>query len=215
MRGYVHLKNIVPRPIIKKLNKKAFEVLCELGVPLKLDGSHVKLCGPPPRLDYELMAKYAAMLRGTREYRAVQTSEKLERTLGKYLGSGWKFYYPRQSRWARISFPDRILPQTEPHQDGVYLGGGKNLYSVWIPLHDCSRQLGGLGLMPKTHKLGPLAHKVRALPYPNFGPKWKSFSYQAGDVMLFHYDIVHGGSPNRTRDGIRLSIDFRVQQKSK
>jgi ectoine hydroxylase-related dioxygenase (phytanoyl-CoA dioxygenase family) len=157
------------------------------------------------------MEKYAVTLRKTREYRAVQSSDNLYRALRKYLGPGWRFYYPRQSRWARLSFPDRILPQTEPHQDGVYLGGGKDLYVIWIPLHDCSEQLGGLGLVPKTHVLGPLIHNDKTLPYSNSGRAWKKFSYRAGDVMLFHYDLIHGGSPNRTRDGIRLSIDFRVK----
>lgn len=87
----------------------------------------------------------------------------------------------------------RVLPpggSTRVHQDSL-LNPGFDMTTAWIPLVAIDEELGGLAL---------LAHGV-----------WRWHAYEPGDVVLMHEAMTHTGLPNRSRDGLRVSVDVRFQ----
>ncbi len=106
---------------------------------------------------------------------------------------------------------------TQPHQDFQYIRGSLQTLTAWIPLGDCPRRLGGLAVLPASHRLGFREH-VRstgaggmAVPTADLELPWLSTDYHAGDVLLFPSCTIHAALPNRTVDEVRLSADFRYQ----
>jgi hypothetical protein len=120
---------------------------------------------------------------------------------------------------ARIAFPRDNARGTQPHQDWLYVGGSTETLSCWAPLGDVPVAVGGLKLMPGSHKAGFL------MPRPAPGPggntinvdpagTWLQTDYRVGDVLIFKALTVHGAADNHTPDRLRVSIDFRYTGKS-
>ncbi len=127
----------------------------------------------------------------------------------------------------RIVFPvppgvrpgyERVFANTtQPHQDFFYIRGTPETYTAWLPTADCPRELGGLAVLPGSHRLGFLPH-LRSTGAGGHGIDtqslpgvWSSTDFRAGDALIFHSHTIHGGLPNRTADRIRVSFDFRYQ----
>lgn len=117
---------------------------------------------------------------------------------------------------ARLAPPHQ--PPTQPHQDYQYIRGSLDTLTTWIPLGDCPRRLGGLAVLPGTHRLGFREH-VRSTGAGGFGvptagidAPWLSTDYRAGDVLVFPACTIHAALPNRTAQEMRLSADFRYQR---
>ena len=55
---------------------------------------------------------------------------------------------------ARIIFPDYPASTTPPHQDYVHIQATEAVWAAWIPLGDCPKEMGGLTLMPGSHRQG-------------------------------------------------------------
>jgi hypothetical protein len=116
----------------------------------------------------------------------------------------------------RVMFPGASRYTTPPHQDFFYIGGTPDTWTAWVPLGDCSHELGGLAIAPGSHLLGALpVHRAEGAGGnavevdPRF--KWAHSEYLAGDVVLFHSHTIHQGRDNLTKDRVRLSCDFRYQ----
>lgn len=92
------------------------------------------------------------------------------------------------------------------HQDAL-LNPGFAMTTAWIPLMVTEPELGGLAVAAGSHRQGCMP--VESLP-PLEGT-WRSAAYEPGDVVLMHEALVHTGLANRSRDGVRLSIDVRFQ----
>jgi len=58
----------------------------------------------------------------------------------------------------RIFSPGCPELTTRPHQDHFYVGGDTALWTVWVPLGDCPLELGGLAVLPGSHRGGLLPH---------------------------------------------------------
>lgn len=117
---------------------------------------------------------------------------------------------------ARLAPPHQ--PPTQPHQDFQYIRGSLDTLTAWIPLGDCPRRLGGLAVLPGSHRLGFREH-VRSTGAGGFGvptagidAPWLSTDYRAGDVLLFPACTIHAALPNRGVHEMRLSADFRYQR---
>ncbi len=117
---------------------------------------------------------------------------------------------------ARIGLP-RDPYVVGAHQDFPLNHGSPDVLTAWITLGDCPDEMGGLKVWPGSHKAGlrPVA------PVPNVGglrvadpvedePGWRTASFRAGDVLVFHSLTVHAAKANHT-DRLRLSSDFRYQ----
>ncbi len=113
----------------------------------------------------------------------------------------------------RVFAPGRPELTTLPHQDHFYVRGSAALWTVWIPLGDCPRALGGLAVLPGSHRDGLLPHAGEGSGRQGIevGPDvvWAAADYRCGDVLAFNSLTLHRALENRTADRLRLSADFR------
>ncbi len=118
--------------------------------------------------------------------------------------------------------------------------GTRKLYTAWVPMGDVDFEMGGLMILEGSHKNERLqntygrrdvdlycsnrpedpartaygsngaftgnANKVRH----SLGGRWLTAEYNAGDVVIFGMNLVHGGVDNRS-DRLRISSDSRYQ----
>jgi ectoine hydroxylase-related dioxygenase (phytanoyl-CoA dioxygenase family) len=127
-------------------------------------------------------------------------------------------------RIGRITFPNNVTQTTAAHQDHWYIRGTPATYTIWTPLGDCPRELGGLAVLRGSHKGGFIEHRQHPekkyaghgladdqLPDAG-GAGWVAGDFEAGDFLLFHSFTVHKALPNLTPDRLRLSTDNRYQR---
>jgi hypothetical protein len=120
----------------------------------------------------------------------------------------------------RVFLPEARELDTPPHQDLFFLRRSgfhrpEEIWSAWIPLDDGSPELGGLALVPGSHRGGLRAHhELDERGDRIVGSEcesWAAVPMQRGDVVFLSCLTVHCGLANRTRDRIRLSVDYRYQ----
>ena len=137
--------------------------------------------------------------------------------------------------WARAVGPGS---GTAPHCDTVFMGrGSPGVITMWTALVDIPLELGGLCVLPRSHRDSDVLREYRAgdidtycvgdepsashgrggsLPLgatavaEHLGSPWVSTDFGAGDVVLFGLGLVHASLDNHT-DRIRLSCDSRYQ----
>ena len=118
----------------------------------------------------------------------------------------------------RVIFPQREAFTTPAHQDFIPIQGTPETYTVWFPLSDVPKEMGGLQVAAQSHLHGVYDFR------PTLGAggmevtdplnnKWVSNPFRQGDVLVFHSMTVHKGLPN-TSDSLRLSMDARYQKVS-
>lgn len=115
----------------------------------------------------------------------------------------------------RVFGPGWPALATPPHQDQYYVEGAADLWTVWLPLGDCPVELGGLAVLPGSHRMGLLDHSGEGVgKYVASIPKdaaWAFGDYACGDVIMFSGLTLHRAGPNLTADRLRLSADFRYR----
>ena len=124
---------------------------------------------------------------------------------------------PHPRNIARIIFPQAEAHTTPAHQDYIHVQGTPETYTTWIPLVDCPADLGGVALLPDTHKQSIFeVHPTSGagglgIDTQGFEQCWQSVDYNIGDVLIFHSYTVHKGLPNITANQLRFSVDYRFQ----
>jgi hypothetical protein len=120
---------------------------------------------------------------------------------------------------------------TGAHYDVVYMGRGTNqLMTCWLPLGDVAIEQGVLAICEGSHN-APAFDKLRDTYgradvdrdlihgwfstdpqeiVEQFGGRWKTTSFRAGDVLTFGMHCMHASTTNTT-DRWRLSCDVRFQ----
>lgn len=123
----------------------------------------------------------------------------------------------QQGDVCRVMAPNQPELTTPPHQDRFYFQEAADLWTVWLPLGDCPLALGGLAILPGSHRLGLLAHSGERI-----GPHiesvdeaavWAAGDFWRGDVLMFNNLTVHRAGENRTPDRLRISVDCRYKPK--
>lgn len=124
---------------------------------------------------------------------------------------------PHPRNIARLMIAGSGSAPTPPHQDFIHIQGTPNVWTAWIPLADCPRELGGLSVLVGSHRDGLLSYKraegaggLEAY-LSELDRVWASDDFEAGDVLTFNSHTVHRALPNRLRNQVRLSCDFRYQ----
>jgi ectoine hydroxylase-related dioxygenase (phytanoyl-CoA dioxygenase family) len=127
--------------------------------------------------------------------------DTLERVLGRAPETGRGDVF-------RVTPPAAPDLTTPPHQDAFYLRA--SAWTVWIPLGGCPLRLGGLAVVPGSHREGLLEHGdgSSGAEVPA-GARWASTDYGCGDVLLFSSLTLHGALENRSDGRLRLSVDLR------
>jgi hypothetical protein len=127
---------------------------------------------------------------------------------------------PHPNKIARLSFPGNVQHTTPPHQDFPFIQGAARTYTMWIPLGDVPRELGGLEVNRGSHRTGVFPHHIAmgaggmGIHLADLPDDWHTADYRAGDVLVFHSHMVHRAAPNQSRGRLRLSVDFRYQARS-
>jgi len=102
-------------------------------------------------------------------------------------------------------------PFSGGHQDGVF-NYGIDYITCWVPLMDIDEKVGGLAVVPGSHKQvhynkhPAQTNVIRTGVFPDSA--WRRPDYKAGDLLIFHSMTAHAGLPNRSAE-IRLSADIR------
>lgn len=107
------------------------------------------------------------------------------------------------------------------HQDGIY-NYGIDFITCWIPLMDIDDEVGGLAVVPGSHKSSLYRSDTFRDPAQRTGipadaipaSDWRRPDYKVGDLLMFHSMTAHAGLPNKS-DKLRLSIDIRFLPASK
>ena len=126
---------------------------------------------------------------------------------------------PHPQKVARIWFPKYTEHTTPTHQDYVHFQGSWNTLTCWAPVGDCPLELGGLAVIPESHKvdrilehhfsLGAGGLIVDETEHDDVDPVWHSTDYEMGDALFFPALTIHKALPNYTEDRLRLSLDNR------
>ena len=160
----------------------------------------------------EYRAYYTDLL-SQRSVHALSLQPVLMDVLAAMLGEP-VFAHPRNI--IRTFFPGRSDITTRPHQDHRPIKGTTEVWTAWIPLGDCMEPLGGLAVVPGSHRTG-LNEVAEGTIDVDLGDtiSWRWNPMHCGDVLLFHSLTVHQGRDNTTADQIRFSCDFRYQGRTK
>ena len=126
----------------------------------------------------------------------------------------------------RYTMPNDEKHGSPSHQDHFYVNHTTDFRTMWVPLMDIDREVGGLAVAEGSHKQGLREHveqdvysyvfkgrKQKGVELQSIGEPWLTTSYRPGDILVFHPHTLHWAPPNRS-DRIRLSIDVRCQPAS-
>ena len=165
--------------------------------------------------DNEYSAGYAEVYRIENFHRSGHWQEYLdiiEMMVGKPI-------MPHPQKVARIWFPKYTEHTTPKHQDFVHFQGSYDNITCWAPIGDCPIELGGLAVIPRSHRvnrvldhhfaLGAGGLMVDETEHEDIDPVWHSIDYEAGDALFFPALTIHQALPNYTEDKLRLSLDNR------
>ena len=125
---------------------------------------------------------------------------------------------PHPQKIARIWFPQYTDHTTPIHQDFVHFQGNFETYTCWAPVGDCPIELGGLAVLPGSHKIDrvmdhhfSLGAGALQINTEEIEGEWHSTNYEIGDTLFFLALTVHQALPNLTADQLRISLDNRYQ----
>lgn len=132
---------------------------------------------------------------------------------------------PHPQKIARLWFPQYTEHTTPIHQDFVHFQGNFETLTCWAPVGDCPVELGGLAVLPGSHKVHQvLDHhfslgagglyvdtEEEAKKHKELDVDWHTTDYEIGDTLIFPALTIHKALPNVTDNRLRVSLDNRYQ----
>jgi hypothetical protein len=132
---------------------------------------------------------------------------------------------PHPQKIARLWFPKYTEHTTPIHQDFVHFQGNFETLTCWAPVGNCPIELGGLAVLPGSHKVNQvLDHhfslgagglyvdtEQEAAMHKELDVAWHTTNYEIGDTLIFPALTIHKALPNYTEDKLRVSLDNRYQ----
>ncbi len=235
-QGYLWLKHLLPPAEVLAFRRRYFEALNQMLAPGSdpVDGIASGLSLPNFNRELVEIVRWAA-------YEAFCLMAPI-----------WQFYemflegpvYLHKRKLIRHGVP-RDPHTTGPHYDLTYLRGGTDrVCTSWIPIGDCSVEMGGLVYLENSAAWGrqteawfaeqnkdlPPAERVRAYnKYTQSGwvgtdlaaladqldSRWLVADYENGDMVVHSAYMIHASTMNvDPRNRIRLSTDIRYQRVS-
>jgi phytanoyl-CoA dioxygenase PhyH len=213
--GYVFCRDVLDARVVEAVTAELSAALCEMGL-----STHPQ---PPPRWTGKPLEDVSdAPLYESVSYRELCEQPALLRLVAGILGEDEVFV--QRAVNIRHALPGDDQRVTPPHQDHYFVGPSPNFVTVWLPVVDIDRVVGGLVLAEGSHELGLLPH----VPYedvysyifrgrPQVGVRSEdapgarlTADFRPGDVLVFGSHMVHGALRN-TSDVIRVSLDVRMQ----
>ena len=107
--------------------------------------------------------------------------------------------------------PPEVDARHPLHQDLRYfrMRPPEKIVAAWTAISPCTRDNGCLAVVPKSHRLGSLAHRLPDWKYVNFafygiedasGLERIHIEMEPGDTVFFHPLLVHGSGRNLTSE---------------
>ena len=220
--GYLLIRGVVPVEVVLRARHDILEVCRDAGWvqgdTALMDAVWSGL-GPFTENEPEYMAVYRKIIRLDSFNELPQHPQILE-LMAKVIGGE---VLAHRRRIGRVTFPQNGGQTTGIHQDWYYIRGTPQTYTLWTPLGDCPRELGGVAVLSGSHRAGFIDHdtypekKYAAFGLPEEklpegeGIEWHAGDFAAGDALIFHSHTIHKALPNLTSDRMRLSTDNRYQ----
>jgi hypothetical protein len=212
--GCLFFRRLIDPGIVLTLRTKALEIADEFG--WLADGSRPEdgIARPGVRLgDYDdpQWVAFQARVLPLPEFITLGEHPAILSVLEDIAGGP---VHTRRGDICRITAPNTPELTTVPHQDHYYVGGSTDIWTAWIPLGDCPRDLGGLAVLPGSHRHGLLPHAGEGTGRQGVDFQdqvWATIDYRAGDVLLFHCMTIHRALPNLNSNRLRLSADYRYE----
>ncbi|HWE83954.1 MAG TPA: phytanoyl-CoA dioxygenase family protein [Terracidiphilus sp.] len=214
-RGYVLVRDVLPRADVAKLLRGVTDVLSQAGWlqrerdPLdRIAAPGVAFGDPDPAFKRTYQQVF-----NLEEFHALPHHSALSRVMRMIVGDR-PLVHPKPI--GRLIFPNCDRLTVHPHQDYRFMGGDPECFTVWIPLHDCPLDVGPLRILESSHRFGYRKHEDEDLHVPEIpentiaADDWSAGSIYAGDVLIFHSLTVHAASPNVSNQ-LRISLDCRFQ----
>lgn len=214
-RGYVLIRDLLPREVVCSVLEDVTEVLAAAGWLSGAREARERVaepsaaCGDP---DPAFKRVYQQVF-NLESFHALPHQSALREVMTMLVGEQ-VLVHPKPI--GRLIFPSCERLVTHPHQDYEFMGGDPECFTVWIPLHDCPVEVGPLRILEGSHRFGVQRHQREGLHVPEIpaeaavGDGWAGGRVNAGDVLIFHSLTVHEASPN-VSDRMRLSLDCRFQ----
>ncbi|HTM15707.1 MAG TPA: phytanoyl-CoA dioxygenase family protein [Terracidiphilus sp.] len=214
-KGYVLVRNVLPRPDISKVLSEVAEVLSRAGWlnpahdPADRIANAAAACGDP---DPAFKTTYREVF-NLESFHALPHHPQLKAVMKMIVGER-VLIHPKPI--GRLIFPNSERLRVHAHQDYRFMNGDPECYTVWIPLHDCPTEVGPLQILEGSHHFGFQTHIDENLHVPEIpagaemGDEWAGGDINAGDVLIFHSLTVHAAAPNLS-DRMRISLDCRFQ----
>ncbi len=214
--GTLFFRGLLPVEPVRELRAQVLAVCEQHGFLQAGSALEDALAAPGVRWregDAEYMAAYDEIQR-LEAFHALAHQPELLAALETLLGEA-VLVHPRNI--ARVMFPQNNAFTTPPHQDYAHIQGTEETWTVWIPLGDCPRLMGGVEVLVGSHRGGvrPVhaAQGAGGLGVATDDPdlSWAGGDFRCGDALFFQSLCVHRGVPNRTPERVRLSVDYRYQ----
>ena len=219
--GYLLLRGALNRDLVQRVRDDLIAVLHDCNI-LESPAVPPIWSGGPPPTEEEYMAYYERAVQLDSFNRLAESAEVRAVMEAIYDGPVQVW----EQRLLRIipPDPDGAAPLgVGAHQDGSPQLGylTQDFCTAWVPLTDIDDRLGGLAVVPGSHRGGVRAQtgsassslrtaKTQTFEAPSAGEQWVTTTYRPGDLVVFASMTLHKGQPN-TSDRLRLSCDFRYQ----
>lgn len=212
--GYLFLPGLLPRGDVAEVQRQIGEIARDAGW-LRRDTPVQDAVAELSGFCVDPDPTYLTTLRRINrleDYHALKHHKALIDLLERMLG-GPILAHPRVLM--RNIFPARDEFTTKAHQDFPNVQGSTEVYTAWMPLIDCSMDVGPLQIAVGSHTSGVYDFGIAGgaggieIKDPLEGT-WASSAFAAGDVLLFHSMVVHKGVPNHSNK-LRMSMDVRYQ----
>jgi hypothetical protein len=169
-----------------------------------------------PDYDDPRFTQFLAEVNALPEFEALRRHPRILEVMERVFGERPE---PQCLDACRLAFPGSFARTTPPHQDHFYARRSTTLWTVWLPLGDCPRGLGPIRLLPGSHKQGLRAHSDVVGGRPAIAglasSRWASSNFHCGDALFFNSLTIHSAHQNRSRDRVRVSVDFRYQPRGR
>ena len=215
--GYLFFRGLLDPDRLRGLRRDMLQVIAANGWLVPGTDPMDGIADPDKRCtegDLAYVEVYHQLYRLESFHRAGHWPEVMD-VLAKVI-DGPVFAFPHKI--ARLWFPQYTEHTTPLHQDFVHFQSSREVYSCWHPVGDCPRELGGLAVLPGSHRVGRVVDHHFSLGAGSLSidpaeheDGWVSTDYEIGDVLFFHCLTIHGALPNVTSDRLRVSLDNRYQ----
>ena len=223
-RGYLFFRELIDPEIVSEAR---LEVLGKYAVLGEIDDRHPiedGIAGDGEAVPAVNLRAFSESIRSGYWYRRVTDGPEVLGVAGDLLDGVVQIF---AMRWPRFVRPGEGCGF---HCDGPYMNRGTDrIFSAWIPLGDVTPTEGALMVLENSHRSERLlSGYLRAdadrdglqwldddpvSVQEQYGDRWLTTDFEAGDVLFFGMHTLHGAFDNRSPVGrCRLSSDTRYQR---